>query len=204
MKDKHSAVALYQKAAPPTVGGRVIVVLLVAGVVLLGILVTYAISTKDAGVVYLPPSSSTGVAAAFYQPPASSVPSRDDPTPQSIPAPSSAQAELRAQKLAQVLGLAVVNEYYSAGRSIEVKLIDFEIGANPAYKLTVDISWRGSFLGQEGYQAKGVISVFSDGEIAPALGRNANWNPSWISDQLSAWLAARGMGRQLLSRPRQQ
>lgn len=204
IKAKHSAVAVYQKAVQPTEGGRVIAALLVVGVVLLGILVTYAISTKDAGVVYLPPLTSTGVTAAVYQPPASSVPGREDPIPQSSPAPSSAQAELRAQKLAQVLGLAVVNEYYSGGRSIEVKLIDFEIGASPAYKLVVDISWRGSFLGQEGYQAKGVISVFSDGEMAPALGRDANWNPSWISDQLSAWLAARGMGRQLLSRPQQQ
>lgn len=201
---KHSAVAVYQKAVQPTEGGRVIAALLVVGVVLLGISVTYAISTKDAGVVYLPPSSPAGVTAAVYPPPASSVPSRDDPVPQLIPAPSPVQAELRAQKLAQVLGLAVVNENYSGGRSIEVKLIDFEIGASPAYKLVVDISWRGSFLGQEGYQAKGVISVFSDGEMAPALGRDANWNPSWISDQLSAWLAARGMGRQLLSRPQQQ
>lgn len=204
IKARHSVVALYQDAAQPRAGGRAIAALLVVGSILLGMLVTYAISTKDAGVIYLPPSSSAGMTVAAYQPPTSSVPRRDYSIPQATPTPSPAQAELRAQKLAQVLGLAVVNEYYSGGRSIEVKLSDYEIGASPAYKLMVDISWRGSFLGQEGYQAKGVISVFSDGEMAPVLGRNANWNPSWISDQLSAWLAARGMGRQLLSRPQQQ
>lgn len=183
---------------------------LFTGVVAAGGLVIFALATKDAGVVHLAATSALPFANASQSTgvlvPASQEPTSRSPTPRIPDLPpqlTQEQIEQKAQSLAQHLGISVVNEHYSGGRSVDVKLIDFEHGRSPAYRLNVDISWRGNFLGQDGYQAKGVITVASDDVVSPSLGSNANWNPSWTSDRLSAWLATRGAARQLLTRPQQ-